>query len=135
LSRQLISGFSADEIADALCISARWVREPIKNLFGFQQAFGLQMLEDLRHLRPERYLQTLRAQDSDLFRQVGFNLAPQAGATEHGWAAAVVQTVYKNWIAQRRGVVHQMTVRIEESSAAVDVKQRVNTYMIKHVFA
>ncbi|MNP16856.1 hypothetical protein D3C76_1092650 [compost metagenome] len=64
---------------------------------------------------------------------MGFNLAPQAGATEHGWAAAVVLTVYKNWIAQRRGVVHQMTVRIEESSAAIDAKQCVNTNVIKHV--
>lgn len=133
LARQLFASLAAEEIADALGIGARRMRQSIQQLLRLQQALGLQVLEDLDDLGAQWDVEALRAQGLDLFRQVGVHLVSQAGTTEHGGAAAVVLAIHKHRVAQCRGVMHQVPMGVEQARTAVDAQQGMSTDVIEHV--
>ncbi|MCY1250727.1 hypothetical protein D9M72_643900 [compost metagenome] len=50
------------------------MRQAVQELFGFQQAFGLQVLKDLGDLGPQGDIEALWAQCPDLVCQMRFHL-------------------------------------------------------------
>ncbi|MNQ77848.1 hypothetical protein D3C85_927400 [compost metagenome] len=60
-----------------------------------------------------------------------FHLVAEDGTTEHGGTAAIILTIEKDRVPQGRGVVHQVTVRIEQSCTAIDAQQHMQPDVIQ----